>query len=556
VTGPALVRAPSVVRDPTTNSGTAFSGWPIAVAFIVRRNWLRMLVWLLVLSAMIAIVVVSQRATFPTQADRTAYAGIANTPAVAALTGLPYAAGTIGGILNIKIWMTDAIALAFAVIFLVTRNGRAEEETGRTELLRAGVLGRHAYSVANWLVFAVFSVLVGLGTAGAAIAEGLPAYGALVMGASFTGVGLAFLGIAALAGQLAQTSRGANGLASAILGITYLLRAGGDLSAKGEVAGGLSWASPLGWGQAMRSYGDNNWAPFILLVGTGLVLCLVSLRLESMRDLGAGILPDRAGPRSASAVTRTPFGLTLRLQRGSIIGWVLGIVVGALFFGEVATAMTKLVSGHNSTTITKVFLGGVSGNVLKGLMGYFTMADALLVAAFVLQSVATIHAEEADGSIELQWTGALSRIRWAASRMAVPALLSLLLLAVSGLAEGAAFGAAVKDPSQTWVYFGAALAYWPTMLLVIGFVTLCAAWIPRASSSVTWAVYGIAVVISMFGELFKLPSKVTNNTPFTAIEHVTTGHFSALPLVVMLVLALVFGALGLARLRSRDAVTG
>ncbi|HEX4059332.1 MAG TPA: ABC transporter permease [Galbitalea sp.] len=546
----------AVAVTPVPVGSSAYAGWPVAVGFIVRRNWLRMLVWLLVLAALIAIVVISQRATFPTQADRTAYAGIANTPAVAALTGLPYAAGTIGGILNIKIWMTDAIALAFAVIFLVTRNGRAEEETGRTELLRAGVLGRHAYTVANWLVFAVFSVLVGLACAGAAIGEGLPAYGALVMGASFTGVAIAFLGVAALTGQLAQTSRGANGLASAILGITYLLRAGGDLSAKGTVPGGLSWASPLGWGQAMRSYGDNNWAPFILLVGTGLVLCLIALRLEAMRDLGAGILPDRAGPRSASALTRTPFGLTLRLQRGSILGWVLGVLVGALFFGEVATAMAKLLSGHNSTNITRAFLGGVSGDVLKGLMGYFTMADGLLIAAFVLQSVATIHAEEADGSTELQWTGAISRIRWAASRMAVPALLSLLLLALSGLAEGASYGAAIKDPGQAGVYFGAALAYWPTMLLVIGFVTLCAAWIPRASASVTWAAYGLVVVVSMFGELFKLPARVANNTPFTAIEHMTTGHFSALPLVVMLVLAIVFGVLGLVRLRTRDAVTG
>lgn len=537
-------------------SSDVFAGWTTAAAFIARRNWLRMLVWFIVLAGLIAIVVVSQRATFPTQADRTAYSHIANTPAVAAMTGLPYAAGSIGGILNIKIWMTDAIALAFAVIFMVTRNGRAEEETGRTELLRSSVLGRHAYTFANWIVFAGFSVLVGLGTTLAAIAEGLPAYGATVMGASYAGVGIAFLGIAALVGQLAQTSRGANGLASAILGITYLLRAGGDLSAKGTVPGGLSWASPLGWGQAMRSYEANNWAPLALLIGTGVVLCAVSLRLEAMRDLGAGFLPDRAGPRTASALTRTPFGLTLRLQRGSIIGWVLGIVVGGLFFGEVATALANLLSGHNSTNITKAFLGGVSGDVLKGLMGYFTMADALLVGAFVLQSVATIHAEEADGSLELQWTGVLSRTRWALSRMAVPAVLSLLLLAVSGYAEGAAYGAAIKDPTQAVHYLGASLAYWPTMLLVIGFVMLCAAWIPRASPSVTWAVYGVVVLVSMFGELFKVPKKIGDNTPFTAIEHLTTGTFTVVPLVVLTVLAIVFAVAGIARLRARDTVTG
>jgi ABC-2 type transport system permease protein len=419
--------------------------------------------------------------------------------------------------------------------------------------LRAGALGRHAYTLANWLLAAAFTVVVGLACAGAAIGEKLPAYGALVMGASFTGVGLAFLGVAALAGQLAQTSRGANGLAVIVLGIAYLLRAAGDLGAKHEVASGISWASPLGWGQAMRSYGENNWAPFLLLVGTGVILGAIALRLEAMRDLGAGLLPDRPGPRRASALTQTPVGLTLRLQRWSILGWAVGILIGGLFFGAVATAMSKLLTGNSAPA--KLLLGS-STNVLGGLMSYFTMADALLVAAFVLQSVATLRSEEADGSVELQWTGALSRLRWAASRIAVPAVASLVVLAISGWAEGASYGAAIHDPSQAGHYAALAVAYWPTMLLVIGLVVLLAGWLPRASLTVAWIVYGVVVLISMFAEVFKLPKWLANNTPFTAIEHLSSAHFDATPLVVLAVIAIVFAALGLARLRSRDYVGG
>jgi ABC-2 type transport system permease protein len=542
------------VAHPTSTSARNYAGWTIAARFLFRRNWLRMLVWLIVLAGLVAVVIVSQRQAFPTQADRTAYAAIANTPAVAALTGLPYAAGSLGGILIIKIWMTDAIALAFAVIFLVTRNGRAEEEVGRTELLRAGALGRHAYTLANWVIVAIFSVVVGLACAGAAIAEGLPGYGALVMGASFAGVGLVFLGIAALAGQLAQTSRGANGLSTIVLGVAYLLRAGGDLSAKHDVPGGLSWASPIGWGQAMRSFGENNWLPLLLLVGVGLVLCLVSLRLEATRDLGAGLLPDRPGPRTASALTRTPIGLTLRLQRWSILGWGIGILIGGLFFGTVATAMANLLTG-NKAAVAAIL--GPSKNVLGGLLGYFTMADALLVAAFVLGSISTVRTEEANGSVELQWTAAISRVRWAASRIVVPAIASLVVLVISGYAEGASYGAAIHDPSQAGRYVGIALAYWPTMLLMIGLVVLLAGWLPRASITASWVVYGVVVLVSMFGQLFKLPDWLANNTPFTTIENLTTkASFDGWPLVVLAVLAVVLTVLGLLRLRSRDFVAG
>ena len=526
----------------------AYAGFPTMVRFILRRNWLRMLIWTIVLAGLIAVVVQSQRVAFPTQADRDAYAGIANTPAVAALTGLPYAASTLGGILNIKLWMTEAIGLAFAVIFLVTRNGRAEEEAGRTELLRGGVLGQHAYTLANWVVTAGFSVVVGITTALAAIGQGLPADGAFAMGGSIMGVGLVFIGVSAVTGQLAQTSRGANTLAAVVLAAAYLVRAAADLQSKGDNPSALSWVSPIGWGQQMRSYGENLWWPLAISVGAAVALCAIALVLERRRDVGEGILPDRRGPRHASALTMTPIGLTLRLQRGSIIGWSLGVLIGALFFGTVATAMADLLAGDNP--IAQAFVGGAK-NVVEGLLGFFAMANVLLVSAFALQSTDTIRSEEATGRAELQWSRAISRVNWALSRIVVPAVISFLLLAVSGYAIGASFGASVNDPSQGGRFAMASLAYWPSVLLIIAFVVFCAAWLPRAASAVTWGVFGVLVVLSMFGDLFGLPDWVVGNTPFTAVPRVGQD-FSAVPLIVIGALAILLAVLGLRRLRARD----
>lgn len=526
----------------------AYAGFGIMVRFILRRNWLRMLIWTVVLAGMIAVVVQSQRIAFPTQADRDAYAAIANTPGVAALTGLPYAASTLGGILNIKIWMTEAVALAFAVIFMVTRNGRAEEEAGRTEVLRGGVLGQHAYSLANWMVNAAFTAVVGSATALAAISQGLPADGAFVMGASIMGVGLVFIGVSAVAGQLAQTSRSANTIATIVLGVAYLVRAVADLQAEGDNPSALSWASPIGWGQQMRSYGENLWWPFALSVVAAVALCTVALVLERNRDVGEGILPDRPGPRHAAALTMTPIGLTLRLQRGPIIGWTIGVLVGALFFGSVATVMANLLAGDNP--IAQAFTGG-SKDIVEGLIGFFAMANVLLVSAFALQSADTIRSEEANGFAELQWSRAISRTRWALSRMVVPAVASFLLLALSGYLIGAAFGASIGNADQGGRIAMASLAYWPSVLLIIAFAVFCAAWLPRAASAVTWAVFGLLVVLSMFGELFSLPDWLVNNTPFTAVPRVGQD-FSAMPLIVISALAIVLAVLGLQRLRSRD----
>ena len=530
-----------VMRNTTT-------GFRIMVRFILRRNWLRMLIWLVVLGGMVVLVIDSQRELFPTQAARDAYALVANTPAIAALTGLPYAAGSLGGILNIKLWMTIAVALSLAVIFLVTRNGRAEEEGGRTELLRAGVLGHNAYSLANWTVFSVFTILVGFACTGAAASQGLPVDGALVMGASFAGTALVFLGVAAVAGQLTRTGGGANALASTVLGISYLVRAVADVQAEGDRASWLTWLSPIGWAQQTRSYGENLWWPLLVCVGAAIMLGWVARALERSRDLGAGLIPERVGPRSATALIRTQLGLTMRLQRGSIIGWTLGIVVFALFFGGVATAMAHLLSGDNP--IAQAFLGG-SKNVLDGLLGFFLMANALLVAAFVLQSADSIRAAESAGRTEMQWSSAISRIRWAVARILVPAVGSFVLLAISGAAIGVTFGAAAGQPEQTWRFLWASVAYWPPALLVIGVVVLCAAVIPRAAAAVSWSLYAVAVVLSMFGDLFGLPDWVSKNTPFTAIPRLGMD-FTMVPLVVITAIAVVAGGVGLWVLRQRD----
>ncbi|TDW29065.1 ABC-2 type transport system permease protein [Cryobacterium psychrophilum] len=525
-----------------------YAGFGMMLRFLLQRNWLRMLIWVIALVGMIALVVQSQRVAFPTQADRDAYAGIANTPAVAALTGLPYAASTLGGILNIKLWMTVAVALAFAVIFFVARNGRAEEESGRTELLRAGALGSHAYSMANWTAASVFSGVVGVTCAIAAIGQGLPVDGALVMGASFTGVGLVFVGVAAVTGQLAQTSRGANGLAASVLAAAYIIRAAADLQADGEMTSPLSWLSPIGWGQQMRSYAENYWAPFAVSAGFALILVAIALALERRRDLGAGILPDRRGPRTAGALLRTPVGLTVRLQRASLIGWTVGLLVGSVFFGTVATAMANILSSDNP--IAQVFRGGQE-DILDGMLGLLVIMNVLLIVAFALQSSDTIRTEERTGRAELAWSRSISRVRWALSRLVVPAVASLLLLAVSGFALGASYGSSIDDPQQGGRFAAASLAYWPSVLLMIAFALFCAAWFPRAANAVMWGSYGVVAVVSMFGDIFSLPDWVVDNTPFTAIPLVGQD-FSALPIIVITVLAVAIGALGFRRLRERD----
>src|SRR4030095_7102290 len=115
----------------------------------------------------------------------------------------------------------------------------------RAELIAAGVVGRRAWLAAGLLYVLAVNVVLATLTALGYIAMGLPAAGAGGLGVRCGLCGLVFAGVAAVCVQLTEHARAANGMAFAVLSLSFLLRAVGDS------ASGLSWLallSPLGWG--------------------------------------------------------------------------------------------------------------------------------------------------------------------------------------------------------------------------------------------------------------------------------------------------------------------
>ena len=99
--------------------------------------------------------------------------------------------------------------------------------------------------------------------------------------------------------QLASTTRGAAGLGFGFLGAMYALRAIADSADSGTWVHALGWLSPLGWAGRVEAYGaDRQW---VLLLGLLTLVggVLVGVAVLDRRDLGAGLIPARDGPRRA-----------------------------------------------------------------------------------------------------------------------------------------------------------------------------------------------------------------------------------------------------------------
>ncbi len=140
--------------------------------------------------------------------------------------------------------------------------------------------------------------------AGSLIGYGLPVAGSVALGLAAGLTGWCSAAVALVAAQLVESTRAAYGITGAVIGVAYALRAVGDVG-----NGALSWLSPIGWGQYLRPYADEQWWPALLSIVAIVVLGFVAVMLFDRRDIGSGVWPARPGPARGSLGSASGAGL-------------------------------------------------------------------------------------------------------------------------------------------------------------------------------------------------------------------------------------------------------
>ncbi len=482
------------------------TGWRAVTRHILRRDRLRLTIWIGSLSVLTGVTVSSLKSLYSTpQALAKAASIIATNTAVIAMSGPPRALATLGGRLAFEVWQY-CIAIALMAVLAVGRHTRAEEESGRAELLRATVVGRHAQSLAAMLVAAGASVAVGGLMAVSLIAQHMPAAGSLALGAGFASIGVVFAAIALVTNQLTEHARTASGLAGAVLAATYLLRASGDTGRPW-----LSWLSPFGWAQALRPFSGERWWPLAVAVGVALVCVAGAIALERRRDHGAGLFVPRPGPASAHPALGKPFRVAWRLQRGAIIAWGVGIGLGGLVFGTLADDAEKLLSDNQAL---RDYLNSIGGaNVVDIFLATLLSYLVLCAAGFTVQSIAHLHGEEVAGRTDLVLATAVSRRRWIWSSLAVTAIGVVLLALISGLSLGLSAAWALRDTSQL-VRLVVAAAAAVLAVAVVAAIAVLAFGLSGRWTFAAWGYLAFCVVDLMFGTVLRFPGWLRNLSPF------------------------------------------
>lgn len=436
------------------------------------------------------------------------------------------------------------IAMALMGMLLVLRYTRGDEEEGRLELMRAGVVGRFAPVAAAMAVVTAAMLVLGVALALGLMGLGFGAAGAFAFGLSMATGGVAFAAVAALAAQLTEHARAAGALAMSTFAVLFFVRVIGDVRGNAAI-----WSSPAGWVQAVRPFADERWWVLALPVAFALALVALALVLTVRRDVGAGMLPTRTGSARASAFLTRPLGLALRLQRGPLLWWAVGMGAFGAAIGGLATEAEQTLEALD--IYAEYFAAAAGGTLVEQFLSAYLGFIAMTAIGHALQSVVLLRAEEAKGRAEPLLAGALSRPRWAGSFAGATLLASAVVLGAAGVGAGAAFAAATGDGGGFVRVLGAMLAYMPAVWLLpaLAFALFGTAvrWM-----AVVWGGLAWIITIGMLGPLLGLPEVVREWTPFAHMPQMPSQPFDAGPLLVMSASIVVMAVIGFVGFRRRD----
>jgi ABC-2 type transport system permease protein len=533
--------------DRDVGRGGRLTGTGPLIRLALRRERIPLVAWVVGIGLVAASTFSAITALYPEAAERAALVqNIAVNPAFLAITG-PITGTSVGAISAWRVTAVGTSMVALMAVFTVIRRTRADEETGRIELLASSVVGRAAPLTAAVVLAIGASLAIGLLTAASGVANGQELGGSLAFGGAMAGCGVAFAGVAAVTAQLAESSRTAVGLACAAVGVTYSLRAVGDTNSS---LSWLTWLSPQGWAGHIQAYGENNLWVLGLFVALGAVTLVVAMRLLDHRDLGLGLVAARLGP-AVNPHLATPEALAARLHRGTLFGWLVGMVAMGVVTGAVSSTSASLLTDNPQLERVMAQIGG-TGAVADTLLSVMGGLTGLIVGGYAIATALRMRGEETADRVGPVLATAVGRIRWMAGHLTFVVLGPAALLLAAGVCAGVANSIEVGSFADGFGgALGAMLVQLPATLVFGGIAVALFGLVPRLTG-LAWAALVVALLLGQLGELLQLPRWVMDTSPYSHVPQVPVVELSWTPMIGLTLVAAAFMTAGIVGFTRRD----
>lgn len=499
-------------------------------------------------AAYTAIEVFTYLATYPDAASRGRLASLQDNPALRMLQGVPHAVDTPGGFVA---WDGGWVLVSVVGMWALITTGRllrGEEEYGRAELVLAGPVRAGRAVLAQLLVLATASGVVGAATALVLSAAGTGAAGSVVFGLAVTGFGATFAGVSAVSAQVFEVRRRAIGAAAAAFGLSFLVRM---LANSSSSRGWVRWLTPFGWMDDLAPYREPRWEALLALLVAPVLLGAVAVRLRGGRDTGGALLaePDRRQPRSR--LLGGPVAFAWRGTQGMLTGWLIGVTAYAFVIGATVRTVTDFIASDPNYRKVLRTIGWDAAQATKGYLAVMGLVAGLLLALYACWRVGAARAEEATARLENILTRPVSRRRWLGGHALLTVATLLLLAMATGLAvwAGTAVGGARVGVADA---LASVLNTLPVVILFAGLAVLVYATRPRLTVAASASAAVAAYLVQLIGPALKWPGWVLDLSPFHHLAAVPSQPFAPTSGAVMTGLGLAAVLAGLGLFERRD----
>ena len=537
----ATATTPARARHHAAPSASRWTGTAHLVRLALRRDRVRLTVWISVLTAMMLYTPNALELAYPDEAQRRTRVQLLQTPAGIMMGGPMFGRNEtdLGAMMANELMLTLIVATSILAILTVIRHTRAEEEGGTAELVLASPVGRYARTTAALLVVGAVNAVIAVTMTAAMAASGFAVADTAAMCIGVTAVATVFGAVAAVTAQLWRVARTASGAAMALLALAALIRGVGDVIDHSGSA--LSWFSPIAWAQQMRAFVDLRWWPLALLLVVTVSLIALAAVLEARRQYDDGILAT-SGERPGAKPIRGVIGLHLVLQRGSLIGWTVGLFLAGLAFGS----MTKSLRDAAQTNELIARMLAAQGN--DGI--YTTMSQflAAVAAAYVTTAVLRVYSDEQAGLGESVLAGAVSRWSWLVGAVVTAVLGAAVSMFFAGLGNGLGAGLTMGEPQTVVRLTLAGLGYVPALAVMAAVAALAVA---LRRPWIAWLAVTFVITALYLGALLRLPQWLIDLSPVGQTTVPTDVPVGAL--VVMVAVAALITLLAGLVYRRRDA---
>lgn len=475
---------------------------------------------------------------------------------IEALLGIAHRIDTIPGYLTWNFLTLIAAAGAIWAFLLATKTFRGEEDSGRWELFLAGqTTARRAATNAliglgSGLVIIFLLMAMGMLSISRLNGADFSAESGLFLALSLTIGAAEFMAIGALCSQLMPVRSRAAGLSAIIFGIFYMIR----LVADSTSAHWLLTLSPLGWIERLQPMYNSQPLWMLPIIGFITVLCGMTIWLAGERDLGEGILADKDISRPHTRLLHSPFGAAFRLNRASILSWLLAVILGAFLYGELAKSASQVLMTSSVKTVVNRLTQTAESQAVLAFLGFSLFFVMLIILFYVASAVGRIRDDEAKGYIDNFLVRPVSRTRWLWGRLVIVAGV-IVIASLLGSFSTWAGGASQHLGVSFHLLLLAGVNIVAPAVLILGIGTFAFGAIPRFTNLLTYGAIGWSFLILMLGSGLNLNHWLLDTSILHHIAFAPAVDIKWLTNIVMFVIGTVLISIGLWRFNVRDLET-